>query len=157
MLLINEISNLINCEISELENLLSVPFYREKIIQKFKGVWLKTTYKNRTGFQHEFQFDGLTIQGARSIRAYNNFLGVTVMQHLYIRHRIITKNSDLPCVIETTANGETRYYPMEFLEIINNNPEVRTPTTLQENIIYNINGKSIRLLINKNNSLTIYF
>ena len=157
MLLINEICNLINYEISELENLISVPFYREKIINKFKGVWLRTTYKNRTGFQHEFQFGGLTIQGARSIRAYNNFLGVTVMQHLYIRHRIITKNSDFPCVIETTANGETRSYPMEFLEIINNNPEVRTPTTLQENVIYNINGKSIRLLINKNNSLTIYF
>ena len=152
MLLINEICNLFHCKIIDLEIFLSIPIYREKIVNKFKGVWLKTTYKNRTGFQHEFQFDGLTIQGARSIRAYNNFLGVTVMQHLYIRHRIITKNSNLFCVIETTTNGETRYYPMEFLEVVNNNPELRIPTFLQENVIYNINGKSIRLLINKNNS-----
>ena len=79
------------------------------------------------------------------------------MQHLYIRHRIVTKHSELPCVIETTTNGETRYYPVEFLEVVNNNTDVRIPTALQENVIYNINGKSIRLLINKNNSLTIYF
>ena len=45
MLLINEICNFFNCEIKDLDQILFNPTNRAKLLTKFYGVWLKTTYK----------------------------------------------------------------------------------------------------------------
>lgn len=150
MLLINEICNFFNCEIKDLEQILFNPTNRAKLLTKFYGVWLKTTYKNRTGRFHYFQFNGISLQDARHTKAYNNFLGVTVMQHMYVRHRIKLRNYNLPCVIESTSNGDTRFYPIELLEIVD------FPWT-EERSETKPKYKKARIFINQDNSLTISF
>ena len=144
MLLINEICNLFDCEVKDLERIFLNPLNRIKIISQFKGVWLRTTYNNRTGRRHCFKFDGLTVQDAKHVKAYNNFLGITVIQHMYARHRIKLKNHNLPCVIENTFNGDTRYYPIELLEIVYY-PRTEEPITNYKNFSIRIIQKKLVL------------
>lgn len=108
------------CEIKDLEKILNDPQNKANIISHLTGVWLRTKYKNRGGFKHAFQFSGLSLRDAKHLPAYNNFLSVTVLQHFYARHRIFVKNHNLPCVIEYTSHGDSHYFPIELLEIIDN-------------------------------------
>ena len=45
-----------DCEIKDLQKILSNPVNKAKVISKFQGLWLRTTYKNRAGLRHVFQF-----------------------------------------------------------------------------------------------------
>lgn len=119
MLLIKEICILFNCQIKDLPKIFRSSANRVKIISNFKGLWLRTTYKNRSGVYHFFQLDDFSYQDCRHVKAYNNFLGVTVMQHYYVRHRILIKHHDLPCVVERGEKDNIKYYPIELLEIVN--------------------------------------
>ena len=116
--LLSEFCNFFGCEIKDLQKYLLDPINKERIVSKFNGIWLRTTYKNRGGFKHLFQFGGLTLQDVRHCKAYNNFLGITVLQHFYACHNIYVKNHNLPCVIEYTADGDAHYFPIELLEIL---------------------------------------
>ena len=118
--LLSSFSKFFNCEIKDLQKFLSNPINKAKVISKFQGTLLRTTYKNRAGIKHVFQFGGLTLLDARHVKAYNNFLGVTVLQHFYSRHRIYLKHHNLPCVIENTPQGDKQYFPIELLEIVQN-------------------------------------
>ena len=115
--LIHEFCKFFNCEIKDLPIYLFCPQNRSKIVEKYRGVLFRTTYKNRKRIQHVFQFSGLSLQDAKHCKAYNNFLGVSVLQHFYARHRIYVKNHNLPCVIETTPQGDMKFYPLELLEL----------------------------------------
>ena len=83
-----------------------------------KGLWLQTTYKNREESKHLFCYSGLSIQDAKHLKAYKGFLGITVAQHFYVRHRIRLNHYNLPCVIEHTSHGDAYYYPLELLEVV---------------------------------------
>ena len=130
-LLITEFCKYFNCEINELKNFLANPINREKLNSRFRGVWLRTTYKNRKNQKHLFRYNGLSIQDAKHTKAYNNFLGVTVLQHFYARHRVYIYHHELPCVIEYTPHSGASYYPLEYLEIVENPCQ-----TEEENAIY---------------------
>lgn len=119
--LLNEFCNFFECEIKDLQKVLDDPINKSNISSHLNGVWLRTTYKNRGGVKHLFQFGGLSLRDSKHLQAYNNFLAVTVLQHYYARHRIFVKNHNLPCVIEHTPHGDAHYFPIELLEIINNN------------------------------------
>ena len=122
-----------DCEIKDLQKFLSNPVNKAKVIAKFQGTWLRTTYKNRVGLRQVFQFGGLTLLDAKHVKAYNNFLGVTVLQHFYSRHRIYLKHHNLPCVIENTPQGDVHYFPIELLEIVQNQCPCREETIKDEN------------------------
>ena len=70
---------------------------------------------------------------AKHVKAYNNFLGVTVLQHFYSRHRIFLKHHNLPCVIDNTPQGDVHYFPIELLEIVQNQCPCREETIKDEN------------------------
>lgn len=116
-LLIDEFCKYFACEIKDLQKILSSSENRAKVELKFNNVWLRTTYKNRNGIKHRFKYGGLSTQDVRHTKAYNNFLGVTVLQHFYARHRIYVHHHNLPCVLENTLQGDTHYYPLELLEV----------------------------------------
>ena len=122
-----------DCEIKDLQKFLSNPVNKSKLISKFQGTWLRTTYKNRAGVRHVFQFGGLTLLDAKHVKAYNNFLGVTVLQHYYSRHRIYLKLYNLPCVIENMPQGDVHYFPIELLEIVQNECPCREETIKDKN------------------------
>ena len=69
---------------------------------------------------------------------------------MYVRHRIKLRNYNLPCVIESTTNGDTRFYPIELLEIVD------FPWT-KERFETKTKYKKARIFINQDNSLTISF
>ncbi|KAH7709373.1 hypothetical protein AAVH_23345 [Aphelenchoides avenae] len=52
-----------------------------------------------------FQFHSLA-GSAKKLYAYQGFLGVTVQQHYYCRHRIYIKHADLPCIVRRLRNGQ---------------------------------------------------
>ena len=117
VLLIEIICKIFKCKKDELSEKLRCPFNREKLDSLFGELLLQTTYKNRQGLKHMLRYSALSIQDANHLKAYNGFLGVTVAQHFYIRHRIQLQHYDLPCVAEYTRGG-VHYFPLELLELV---------------------------------------
>ena len=116
--LLQFVCKLLECEVENIHEYLFFPFNREKVDSLLKGLWLQTTYKNRQGSKHLFCYSGLSIQDAKHLKAYKGFLGITVAQHFYVRHRIRLRQYNLPCVIEYTSHGDAHYYPLELLEVV---------------------------------------
>ena len=114
---IAELCEFFKCEIKDLKKFLFCPFNRAKLCKKYRNTLLRTTYRNRCKNHHIFRFAGLSLQDTKHCKAYNSFLGVSVLQHFYARHRILVKNFNLPCVLEITPQGDSKYYPIELLEI----------------------------------------
>ncbi|KAH7717933.1 hypothetical protein AAVH_14664 [Aphelenchoides avenae] len=63
-----------------------------------------------------FEFHSLA-GSAKKLYAYQGFLGVTVQQHYYCRHRIYIKHADLPCIVRRLRNGQEEYYPLEVVRV----------------------------------------
>lgn len=61
--------------------------------------------------------DNITFVGADCLFAYRGFMGITVAQHLYSRHRIILKYPTFPCIVMYGSNGHRSYFPLELLQI----------------------------------------
>lgn len=80
-----------------------------------KNVRLRTAHLKDKNVQ--IKFGHLTHLGARELKAYNGFLGVTVQQHFYTRHRIYLKYPSLPCICVYGPKGSTSYYPIELVTV----------------------------------------
>ena len=117
ILLLNVICKILGCNIDDITEYLFFPSNCERLESILKGLWIQTTYKNRQGSKHVLRYSALSIQDANHLKAYNGFLGVTVAQHFYIRHRIQLQHYDLPCVAEYTRGG-VHYFPLELLELV---------------------------------------
>ena len=117
--LLNAIANLLNCEMVALHDYLNHPMAENKINEFLKGKKLSTTYASRTGERKLLEFGGFTLKATNQQMAYEGYLGVTVQQHFYCRHRIRLMYPRLKCVIENYGNsGHHKYYPAELLEIV---------------------------------------
>ncbi|KAH7703368.1 hypothetical protein AAVH_29468 [Aphelenchoides avenae] len=62
-------------------------------------------------------FKGLSLKGPNKQHAYGGYLGVTVEQHMYCRHRVTLRYPDMPCIEEHTRKGHVNYYPVECLQL----------------------------------------
>jgi hypothetical protein len=62
--------------------------------------------------------DAFSTRGANTCFAYRGYLGITVQQHLYIKHHIRLRYSNLPCICEFGGNWHQSFYPLELLQII---------------------------------------
>lgn len=149
--LIHEFCKFFKCEIKDLQKYLFCPFNRRKLIEKYRNILVRTTYKNRNGTRHVFRLAGLSLQDAKHCKAYNSFLGVTVLQHFYARHRIFVKNHNLPCVLELTPQQDTKYYPIELLEVYDDEDEyqenISNKNLILEHFIDNINTVALNYTV----------
>jgi len=143
-LLIDEIAKILNCRVKELRDRLNHPKNRSKIEKELANKNLETTYKDRNGFTHNFQFGGITEKGAHEVLAYGLLkfpFNCSIATHFYARHRIRLENPYTHCVIERFLNGEHRYYPLELVKIV-------TPTAYQT-----ANSSTARLAIDDDNEV----
>ncbi|KAL3109201.1 hypothetical protein niasHT_010998 [Heterodera trifolii] len=62
--------------------------------------------------------DALSRHGANMMFAYRGFMGITVQQHLYVRHRIMLKYPQLPCVVQFGGNSHQDNFPLELLHVV---------------------------------------
>ena len=116
--LLKVIAKLLECDVDDIAEQLFFPSNRERLDAILKGIWLQTCIRNRQGSKHLFRFSGLSIQDAKHLKAYKGYLGITVTQHFYARHRIRLRHHNLPCVIEYDCYGNANYYPLELLELV---------------------------------------
>ena len=116
--LLKVIAKLLDCDIDDIAEQLFFPSNRERLESVLRGIWLQTSYRNRQGSKYLLRFSGLSIQDAKHLKAYKGYLGITVTQHFYARHRIRLRHHNLPCVIEYDCYGNANYYPLELLELI---------------------------------------
>ncbi|KAL3087948.1 hypothetical protein niasHT_022022 [Heterodera trifolii] len=63
--------------------------------------------------------DALCPSGANRVFAYRGFLGITVQQHLYSRHRVTLKYPGLPCVVQFGGGYHRDLFPIELLRVAN--------------------------------------
>ena len=117
--LLTALSKLLNCEVVALHDYLNHPIAVHKINEFLKGKRMRTTYLTRKLERKEVQFGGFTTMAACQQQAYEGYLGVSVQQHFYCRHRIRLMYPRMRCVKEYFGNtGHKKYYPPELLEII---------------------------------------
>ena len=150
VLLLDVISKILDHDVDDIAEYLFFPHNRERLESILKGLRIQTTYKNRKGFRHIFYFSGLSIQDAKHLKAYKGYLGITVTQHYYARHRIRIRHHNLPCAIEYDNHGNASYYPLELLELV-------LPITFQRNVYKVKEWKSQDDIIDDNNHAKIFY
>jgi hypothetical protein len=116
-LLIDDIQHILECKKEDLEIKLSIPHNRGKINRRLNNCLLRTLYRNRNNTRQIINFDHITAKTAKELMAYNRFLSVTVIQHLYIRHRVKLRYPNLPCIVQVQGSVK-KFFPIETLEII---------------------------------------
>ncbi|KAI1694750.1 hypothetical protein Ddc_21847 [Ditylenchus destructor] len=112
--LIETLCALFQCKPLKLREILKHPHKREQVRQYFEGKTFRTTYLEHN---HNIKFGNLTIQGADKLFAYEGYLGVTVQQHFYCRHRIRVCHACLPCVVVYGNKGHKSFYPLELISM----------------------------------------
>jgi hypothetical protein len=66
---------------------------------------------------HDYvSYDGLTHSSADVVPAFGGYMGVSVMQYMYVKHRKALKYPELPCVIVERGGGHNDYIPLELLD-----------------------------------------
>ncbi|KAL3077370.1 hypothetical protein niasHS_000313 [Heterodera schachtii] len=123
MVLVNAFcAQLLDCPVKSLRDRLNHPEDRVNAMNGLMGKKVRTTYKDRNGMHKTFFVGGITERGAAFVPAYGNLrapYNVNVAAYFYARHRIKLHFPYLPCIIERfSGRGEDRFYPMELLEIV---------------------------------------
>uniref|UniRef100_A0A914I439 PAZ domain-containing protein n=1 Tax=Globodera rostochiensis TaxID=31243 RepID=A0A914I439_GLORO len=114
-------AQLLNINVRSLREKLAHPADREAVLRMLKGKKVRTTYTDRNGFKKTFFIDSLTRDGAAYVMAYGRLprpYNINIAAHFYARHRIRLHNPYMPCVVEHPGKGEDRFYPMELVEIV---------------------------------------
>ncbi|KAL3094103.1 hypothetical protein niasHT_025584 [Heterodera trifolii] len=123
VLVIEFCAQILGCSPKSLRDKLNHPEDRVKALKELIGKKVRTTYKDRNGMQKTFFVDGISDQGAAFIPAYGRLrqpYNINIAAHFYARHRIKLHLPYVPCVVEKfSGSGEDRYYPMELIEIVN--------------------------------------
>ena len=83
-----------------------------KIYAELSKCRLKTTHLKENRY---ISFGAVSFQGANRQYAYRGYLGVTVQQHMYSKHRLMLRYPMLPCIEEHANAGHVNYYPIECL------------------------------------------
>lgn len=122
VLLIEECARLLNCNVKSLRDHINHPSNQRILQNAITGRKVRTIYEDRNGFNKTVIIGGITSKGADSIQAYGRLsrpFNICVAAHFYARRRIKLHHPFLPCVIEKfPRGGENRYYPLEMLELI---------------------------------------
>lgn len=120
MRLIYYICQIFRCSPNQLRSILTIDENRIMLDQKLQMKHL--TFKtNHLKENRQIKCSGLSARTADTQYAYNGFMGITVEQHMYSRHRIILKHGNLPCVMELKGNGaHIDYWPLEVLNVFIN-------------------------------------
>lgn len=130
-LLLDAISKFLVCSRYDIGNALDNPRERASLESAFRGRKLRTIYANRSGERKYFTFECISVKGADKIPAYGGLkkvYNVSIVQHFYARHRIKLVYPYHQCMIHHLSNGTKRFYPIELLEVYNeeNNEENAT-------------------------------
>jgi hypothetical protein len=103
------------CEANQLPGLLQKPEALKFVHTYLVDAPLTTGHLKRRN--RYVSFSGLSLKGADKQYAYNGYLGVTVEQHMYCKHRFSLSYPTMPCVEERTRSGHVNYYPIECLRL----------------------------------------
>jgi hypothetical protein len=116
--LLESIAEFLQCDISQLQDRLYHPSTEMKVADFLKDKKITTTYYSRSGEQKDVKFDGFCLKSSEDQKAYEGFLGVTVQQHFYCRHRIRLEWPRIRCVVENSNHRHNKYFPPELLTIV---------------------------------------
>ncbi|KAL3120057.1 hypothetical protein niasHT_003309 [Heterodera trifolii] len=114
-------ANLLSCSPKSLRDRFNHPDDRSNVLKELTGKKVRTTYKDRNGMNKTFFVGGITERGAAFIPAYGKLrspYNINVAAYFYARHRIKLHHPYAHCVVERFSSGEDRFYPMELLEIV---------------------------------------
>ncbi|KAL3082017.1 hypothetical protein niasHS_013038 [Heterodera schachtii] len=129
VLVIEFCAQILGCSPKSLRDKLNHPEDRVKALKELIGKKVRTTYKDRNGMQKTFFVDGISDRGAAFIPAYGRLrqpYNINIAAHFYARHRIKLHLPYVPCVVEKfSGSGEDRYYPMELIEIVDDENKER--------------------------------
>jgi len=114
--LVEALCNRFGCCDHILHQVLDTDEGRELLEVFLRNFTLATTHLGRRNFI--VKCDRLTKDGAQDLKAYRGFMGITVRQHYYARHRIHLRYPLLPCVCVYGGNDHESYFPMEVLCIV---------------------------------------
>ena len=135
VLLSEECARILNCPLKSLREQLFHPKNRILILKELLGRKVRTTYEDRNGHIKMFKIGGLSKYGANVTQAYGRLprpFNISVAAHFYARHRIRLQHPFLHCIIERfPRHMENRYYPLELLELVEEQSERSTPSTLK--------------------------
>ncbi|KAL3092840.1 hypothetical protein niasHT_030029 [Heterodera trifolii] len=121
-------AQLLKCPVKLLRDRLNHPEDRALVLKHLIGRKVRTTYNDRNGLTKTFFIGGISAQGAAFLPAYGhlrNPFNINVAAHFYARHRIKLHFPYVPCIVERfSGGGEDRHYPMELLELIDDNMDI---------------------------------
>ena len=86
------------------------------------GVPIWTTHLRPAERNFRISLSDISFRGASNIHALGGYLGVSVRQYLYVKHRRRLYHPYLPCAIEYGGrdkknNKHKSFFPLEILEV----------------------------------------
>lgn len=133
VLLINELTNLLECQPKKITQFLCSQSNRTKISLSLRWCLVQTTYKNKNGQRHKFYISDITGERADELLTYGRLKkpwNVTICQFYFARHRIRLRYPGAPCAVEETGLSGKKFYPVELVEFCEDNMENRDDPTL---------------------------
>jgi hypothetical protein len=116
--LLEALATELNCKVKQLQEYMDNPLYASKadlFIRRNRG--LRTAYEGKNGRRHIVLYSILTTKSAHDLPAYEGYLGISVRQHFYSRHKLKLVYPYLRCVTEECPNTHLKFYPLELLEV----------------------------------------
>lgn len=113
--LVEILSAHLQCCPHELAGRLQNPEVIKRAKSFLRGKKLQTTH---LGVRNKHvMFGNISRKDVTQVKAYRGFLGVTVVQHYYCRHRFLLRYQTLPCIMMYHRNGSISYFPFEVLTL----------------------------------------
>jgi isopenicillin N synthase-like dioxygenase len=85
--LLKYIAQFLGCEESAIQEKLNHPMIFDRVNRYLGGKKVRTTYLDRKGEHHEFNFVRLSFKTNLEQYAYEGYLGVNLVQHFYCKYR----------------------------------------------------------------------
>lgn len=121
VLLTDHCASLLNCTVSSLRDRLNHPAERVIIEKSILGKKGRTTYTNRFNQTKTFVIGGITKNGADSVPAFGRLrrpYQINIAAYFYSHHGIFLHQPFLQCVVEVFKRGTNRFYPMELVQLV---------------------------------------
>jgi hypothetical protein len=104
-----------HCSLQELQLLFLNIGERKKLLEHVRAHLLLYTSHRKDGRRELVRCHDFTCESAQTTMACGGYLGITVRQYMYVRHRVRLLHPYLPCVIEHGGGRARSYYPLELL------------------------------------------
>jgi len=109
------------CSMTELQIHFTNVIHRQHMRTMLRSLEIRTVHMKPKERNFRVRCDDFSAQNANYVQAHGGYLGITVRQYYFSKHRLRLRHSYMPCLIEHGGRDHQSYFPLEILCVVNKN------------------------------------